>query len=414
MDHGCETGAPWCRACLNPTDFKLMRLSRTLLLLSALALTSAASAQTPPPRFAESGPILPSERDAPWPSRDVAARDYHDAFCADWTDGCETCQRRHVNDEITCKADPKAPKEGQCKRKPIECDALLRSANRVCLFYDDGCNQGGFFGGSTALSCNFRMPDGTRRSRPVNFICQSPRSTHYDVGPDQDANDDLLREEWNGTWRLLAPNGASCRISYASTYPLTGDADCLSLPLVAAFREAEAVKGRLEFYGSLEADGDPTVLKAFEPDSLDHLVDSKDGWRLDRLDAEPAYIGNFEGVWNFVLEGKGEICRVMLTVTDLSRENGLRVLAPGELAKTSECAKVTPNWKRWRAQDGALEFLDEQGNATVLRRSRRGDCYVGTLPGATPRVFAIAFMGRARQYISGGEFECKADFEKPN
>jgi hypothetical protein len=121
-----------------------------------------------------------------------------------------------------------------------------------------------------------------------------PRSSHYEARPREYEKDDLLKEEWNGTWRLQAPNGASCHISYGTTVPLTGDADCLSLPLVAKFQQVGVVEGRFEFYG-YNVGGNLTVMKAFEPGSFDHLVDSKGGWRLDRLDAEPVYIDALRG-----------------------------------------------------------------------------------------------------------------------
>ncbi len=374
-----------------------------LLLLSAVALTTAAFAQTSPPQFVEYGPILPSERDVPQPSRDVAARDYRDAFCADWTDGCEECRRSGVNDEPTCASDPRALKDGACQRKPIKCGEMLPSANRVCLRYFDGCNEGDFFGADGGLLCGVKKPGGTLGPPPPpNFICTTARASRYD-------NDGDYTEEWNGTWRLQAPNGASCVISYGTTIPLAGDADCLKLLLVSRFQQVSVDAGRLEFVGSQSF----SPLKVFKPgSSFEHLIDAAGaGWSLNRIDAAPVQLDLFEGTWNLLVEGKGELCRVMLTVSDLSRQDGLRILTPALIAKTSECAKETPDWKRWGVRDNRLEFLDESGRATTLSRSRVTDCYVGMLPGPKPRAFAISFMGRARMGV-GGEHDCKGDFER--
>jgi hypothetical protein len=281
---------------------------------------------------------------------------------------------------------------------------MLPSANRVCLRYFDGCNEGDFFGAGTALFCFHRKPDGTLGPPPPpDFVCTKARASRYD-------NDGDYTEEWNGTWRLQAPNGASCLVSYGTTIPLAGDADCLKLPLVARFQQVSVDAGRLGFYG-YGANG-PFILKSFKPVSFERLVDATGaGWSLDRIDAAPVQLDLFEGTWNLLVEGKGELCRVMLTVSDLSRQDGLRILTPALIAKTSECAKETPDWKRWGVRDNRLEFLDENGRATVLSRSRVSDCYVGTLPGPKPAVFAIAFMGRARMGV-GGEHDCKGDFDR--
>jgi hypothetical protein len=76
------------------------------------------------------GPALPSERQTTESSRSVAARDYRDAYCAKWTDGCVVCQRTTAGEEPSCEA---VANTQACSQRPVRCEAVLRTINRVCL-----------------------------------------------------------------------------------------------------------------------------------------------------------------------------------------------------------------------------------------------------------------------------------------
>lgn len=174
-------------------------LIRSLILLAASGAAApfcAAQAQ-----FASSGPILPSERQTTESPRTVEARAYRDAYCAIWTDGCTTCERKSANEQPACRdAVGRAP---SCQLQRIACRAVLPTIGRVCLVYSDGCNTCAG-GACTAKSCN-PVPFSGQRQKPFtpDFTCRHLRRTQYESPA-------LRKADLVGHWRLTDDRGKSC------------------------------------------------------------------------------------------------------------------------------------------------------------------------------------------------------------
>jgi hypothetical protein len=239
-------------------------------------------------QVATSGPILPSERATTQPSRAVPARAYRDAYCASWTDGCETCETKAAGEEPTC-VPTRGAQAGVCERTPVECRAMLKTIGRVCLTYRDGCNV--CAGGScTLMACSTRLPDGTSRPKELDFQCTGPRRTRYD-------DPKLIRLDLRGHWRLTDPHGRTCEIVVGFGVQLTPDCIALGSP-VTQIRDA-----RMSGAVFLLTTFDGSQLLSFDTSNLDDLPGngSSDRFRLTRLEAEPMDPRNWEGGWQLHL-----------------------------------------------------------------------------------------------------------------
>jgi len=172
-----------------------------LACLFAACLSTALLCADARAQFASSGQILPAERQTTEAPRTVAAREYRDAYCAVWTDGCTTCERKSANDQPACRE--AAGQTPSCQKHRVACRAILPTIGRVCLQYSDGCNT--CTGGTcTLLSCSgVSLSSKPRKVFTPDFTCRQPRRAQYD-------DPRLLRADLQGHWQLSDERSRSC------------------------------------------------------------------------------------------------------------------------------------------------------------------------------------------------------------
>lgn len=368
-----------------------MSAKRIQLLLATLLLTTT-QADVGNAQYAATGPLLAAERQASETPRSVAAREYRDAYCANWTDGCSVCERATVNDEPRCRTTG-APK---CERTAVACRALLNTVGRVCLAYEDSCNKciGGF---CTTTSCPIRKPDGSVRQRDLNFKCDLPRRASYD-------NSDALLLDVKGHWKLTDPRGRTCEIINGFVVWLTPACISLGDP-VLALREAR-ISGRT--FQLARHNGE--VILSFDATNPDDLVGigSSQGYHLTRLEAEPRDPRSWEGHWR--MRHDGYTCDMFLAMRPLvigSRpfvdfvqeprgvnfaSNCLDPIDPDSLRIThldnATAPLLMPAWTDWHTEGHQILFADRAGRIT--RFSPHGDgTWVAEVPTGESRSIAL-------------------------
>lgn len=244
-------------------------LSRLLCVLVVFCATGSFCAAQE--QFATSGPIQPAERQTTEPPRTVAARDYRDAYCALWTDGCTTCERKSVNDRPACR--DAAHRSKTCQPQRIACRAVLPTIGRVCLLYSDGCNTCTSAGACTVKGCS-TVPISGQRAKPFtpDYICRHPRRAHY-------GDPILLRLELQGQWRLTDEGGRSCDLSIRHNVSVSPGCHALR-PALAHARDAKIDGSTLRL-----VDRKNQPLLSFDTSDLDSLkgVDGSEAYRLIRL-----------------------------------------------------------------------------------------------------------------------------------
>jgi hypothetical protein len=352
-----------------------MRSVLTVICLLRCGVTALAFALVVPAQaqFATSGPILPAERTWTETSRDVAAADYRDAYCARWTDGCAICERTSANEQPKCRA--ANPSQATCEQKTIQCQALLKTVHRVCLGYFDGCNHCAL-GYCTAMGCTTRQPDGTLRQKDPDYACRAPRRARYD-------NLNSLGLDLHGHWRLTDPNGRACEIVNFTAVALTPDCIALGEP-VTQVRSARLSGSTFHLATSKDEE-----LLSFDTSDLNDLtgIAEAKGYRLTRLEAEPMDPRFWEGSWR--LRNGGATCDLFLTM----RRHRVGphpyvdiVHVPHGVSLASNCFSPTdsdiilfghierpqivlPRWTAWQFEGHTITFRDDKGHHTTFRRT---------------------------------------------
>jgi len=349
-----------------------LRCGATALALASVLVVPAHA------QFATSGPILPDERTWTEPSRDVAAADYRDAYCARWTDGCSTCERNSVNDQPSCQS--VNSKQPACERASVRCEAVLRTIARVCLGYTDGCNTC-VLRGCTAMGCN----------RPTDYRCTFPRRVGY-------SDPKAMTIELNGHWQLTNPQGRSCEILLGHTVTLTASCVDFGEP-ITLLKDLKVAPGPI--VQLVRANGE--VLLAFDATNLDELsgIERATGYRLVRLAVEQMQPWEAEGAWQLRVRD-GSVCNLYLTSRTRRFDNAVEIMVPHAVSFTSRCISpddanslrlsfhrtikpadprndtgrrsifaVTerfqlPLWTSWQLTVHELSFRDAAGHSTVF------------------------------------------------
>lgn len=357
----------------------------TIALLASL-LVSPARAQ-----FPASGPPLPIERETTETPRNVAAADYRDAYCAKWTDSCTSCERATANDEPKCRAIADAA----CERKPVQCQALLKTANRVCLAYGDGCNRC-LLGICTLTFCPAKAPDGSMRPKDPDYRCYFLRRAHYE-------DSGRLSTDLSGHWRLTDPRGRACEI-INGPHLVSLTPGCIALgEWVTAIREAR-MSG---FTFQLAAHGG-VLLLTFDTRNLDELngTGASQGWRLTRMEATAFEPRGWEGAW--LLRRDGFECRLFLTMRTHTIGPRIRadvVHVPYEISLASNCLEpiynvqigipsvdrtrpqpLLPRWTGWRTEGHDLLLSDEAGTTTRFTPGHDGAWRAEISPAGIPPI----------------------------
>lgn len=322
-----------------------------------------------------SGPLQPEERQPNEMSRAVSARDYRDAYCAKWTDGCEFCQRSASQAEPACL--PEDPGASSCERQPVRCQAALPTIDRVCLRYTDECNVCAA-GRCTLMSC----PELKR-----NFQCTVPRRVSY-------ADQKLLELDLRGGWLLTDAGGSSCEISIDGDVELSADCIALGRPVVQ-IKQMQIANGGVAF---ASFDGHP--LLNFDTADLDALrgTGSAKGYALRRIEVVPVHFRTWEGAW-MVFSGGGATCELFLS-SRIRRFDQVDIVLPSGIGFTSRCINpddadelkfttahtvenkvqdgrqtefvalepvLVPRWINWSYRGLELVFDDVAGASTVFR-----------------------------------------------
>lgn len=357
------------------------------------------------------GPLRPEERQTVEPSRAVAAPDFRDAYCAKWTDGCETCQRTFSQQEPSCSREDSGT--AKCERREIRCEATLPAIDRVCLSYTDGCNRCTAHG-CTAMACRPRLEDqaviakGLLRptTAATNYRCIIPRALSY-------SDPKLIKVDLRGDWLLRNPQGLSCEIIIDFKIELSSDCMALDRPVTAITQ--------LNVQGPLISlsndDGQP--LLTFDDTNLDALsgVSDAKGYELDRVDVEPVDFRSWEGSWELSTTDNGAGCQIFLA-TRLKQVGQVTFIVPQEVNFSSHCISqddgnklqfsilssseekvqdnrrtifvtsepvLLPKWVSWSYRGHELVFRDIAGGMTVFDYDS-GRSWVATIqrPGRSP------------------------------
>jgi hypothetical protein len=337
------------------------------LIVAALVTASLAPAHA---QYPSSGPISPVERSWTESSRDVPATEYRDAYCARWTDGCTTCQRTNANDQPACQG-MNFNLFGACQRQLVQCRAELKTINRVCLVYRDGCNSC-ILGGCTALYCF---------NRDMNYRCITPRRTRYD-----DPN--TIKTDLHGIWRLTTPRGKACEIVIGSGVQLTPACVALGSP-VTEIRGSRMAGSNLQL---IAYKGEPLI--TFDTSDLDGLtgVGASSGFRMLRLEARAWNPRYWESAWR--IRHGGYACDLFLTMRRLwiappqPGEDAVRT--PHQISLAAGCLNpadenqirithaghrppvLLPRWTGWEFEALNLIFRDDKGRRTVFTSTGDG------------------------------------------
>jgi hypothetical protein len=359
------------------------------LIGAALVAASLAHAQA---QYLPSGPLSPAERSSTESSRDVPAAEYRDAYCAQWTDGCTTCRRTNANDQPACRT-ISFNFYATCQPQLVQCRAELKTINRVCLYYLDGCN-GCVLGGCTARACP---------NRDMNYRCLTPRRTRYD-------NPDSIHLDLHGIWRLTTPHGKACEISVSSGVHLTPACVALGSP-VTEIRGSSMAGSNFR----LTADRGPPLIE-FDTSNLDDLtgVGPSAGFRMVRLEAEARYPTYWEGAWR--IRHGGYACDLFLTMRVQllgSQPQPTVVRTPHRIVLASNCLSSTdehqlrithdgrrppvllPRWTGWEIEGLKLIFWDDNDRRTVFTPAGAG-AWQSTLQqeGYSPSIMRMEYRGR--------------------
>jgi hypothetical protein len=322
-----------------------------------------------------SGPITGEERHTAETPRDMPAADWSSAYCAKWTDGCTTCERKTANDEPVCETAASA----RCTREPIKCRASLSTIARVCVRFNDGCNDCITTGACSAVACLRETPEGAEWL-PSNFTCTTPRRPSYE-------DPWLTTLDLVGVWRLIDPDGRSCQVVLSGSLQLHWS--CLSVdPRVMRVRVSRVdAQHRLQLL-----DANETPVFTFATSALDALDGEGDarGFRMVRIEAEPPSYPWLEGAWELRMErlltnGKCQLFLKLRTVP-LAGRDWDKLYVPDGVTMTSRCTEplqprrigesgatvrdpafTLPAWTAWDIQGLNIVLRDASGETTTFR-----------------------------------------------